>query len=85
MAFGPVTSCQIDGEKVKIATGFTFLGSRITADIDYSHKIRRCLFVRRKTGTNRDRLLKSRDMTLLTKVCIVEVMVFPVVMYRYES
>ena len=76
---------QIDGEKVETVTDFIFLGSRITADSDYSHEIKRCLLLGRKAMTNLDRVLKSRGITLPTKVHVVKAMVFPVVMYRYES
>ena len=82
MAFGPITSCQIDGETV---TDFIFLGSKITADSDCSHEIKRHLFLGRKAMTNIDSILKSRDITLPTKVHIVKAMVFPVVMYGCES
>ena len=85
MASGPITSWQIDGGKVKTVTNFIFLGSKISVDSDCSHKIRRCLFLGRKAMTNLDRVLKSRDITLLTKVQIVKTMVFPVVMYGCES
>jgi len=82
MASGPITSWQIDGETV---TDFTFLGSEITADGDRSHEIKRRLLLGRKVTTNLDSILKSRDITLLTKVRLVKVMVFPVVMYGCES
>jgi len=85
MASGPITSWQIDGEKVETMTDFIFLGSKITADGDYSHEIKRCLLLGRKTMTNLDSMLKSRDITLPTKICIVKAMVFPLVMYRHES
>ena len=85
MAFGPNTSWQIDGEKVETVPDFIFLGSKITADGDCSHEIKRYLLLGRKAMTNLDSILKSRDIILLTKVCIVKAMVFPVVMYRYES
>ena len=85
MASGPITLGQIDGEKVETVTDFIFLGSRITADSDYSHEIKRCLLLGRKAMTNLDRVLKSRGITLPTKVHVVKAMVFPVVMYRYES
>ena len=84
MASSTVTSWQIDGETVATVTEFIFLGSNITADGDCSHEIKRCLFLGRKAITNLDSILKSRDITLLTKVCIVKAMVFPVVMYRCE-
>ena len=85
MASGPNTSWQTEGEKVEVVTDFLFLGSKITADSDCNHEIRSCLFLGRKAMTNLDSLLKSRDITLLTKVCIVKAMVFPVVMYGCES
>jgi len=85
MASGPITSWQIDGEKVETMTDFIFLGSKITADGDYSHEIKRHLFLGRKTMTNLDNILKSRDITLPTKVRIVKTMVFPVVIYGFES
>ena len=81
----PITSWQIDGETMKTRTDFIFWGSKITADGDYSHEIERCLLPGRKAMTNLDSLLKSRDISLPTKVHLVEVMVFPVVMYGYES
>ena len=81
MASGPITSCQIDGETVQTVTDFIFLGSKITADGDCSHEIRRCLLFGRKVMTNLDSRLKSRDTTLSTQVHVVEAMVFPVVMY----
>ena len=85
MASGPITSWQIDGETVKMVADFIFWGSKITADGDCSHEIERCLLLRRKVMTNLDSILKSRDITLPTKVCLVKVMVFPVVMYGCES
>ena len=85
MASGPITSWQIDGEAVETVADFTFLGSKITADGDYSHEIKRCLLLGRKVMTNLDSILKSRDITLSTKVCLVKAMVFPVVMYGCES
>ena len=85
MASGPITSWQIDGETVETVADFIFVGSKITADGDCSHEIKRCLLLGRKVMTNLDSMLKSRDITLPTKVCIVKAMVFPVVMYRYES
>ena len=85
MASGPITSWQIDGETVGRVTDFIFLGSQITADGDCSHKIERCLRLGRKVMTNLDSVLKSRDITLPTKVHLVKDMVFPVVMYRCES
>ena len=81
MASGPITSWQIDGEKLETVTDFIFLGFKITADSDCSHKIKRCLLLGRKAMTNLDSILKSRDITLLTKVHRVKAMVFPVVMY----
>ena len=85
MASGPITSWQIDGGPMETVTDFIFLGSKITADGDCSHEIKRCLLLRRKAMTNIDSILKSRDITLSTKVRLVKVMVFPVVMYRCES
>ena len=82
MASSPITSWQIDGETV---ADFIFLGSKITADGDCSHEIKRRLLLRRKVMTNLDSILKSRDITLPTKVCLVKAMVFPVVMYGCES
>ena len=81
MASGPISSWQIDGETVEIVTDFIFLGSKITADGDCSHELKRCLLLGRKAMTNLDSILKSRDNTLPTKVHIVKIMVFPVVMY----
>jgi len=85
MAFGPTTSWEIDGETVEIVSDFIFLGSKITADGDCSHEIKRCLLLGRKVMTNLDSIFKSRDITLPTKVCLVKAMVFPVVMYGCES
>ena len=85
MASGHITSWQIDGETVKTVADFTFLGSKITADGDCSHEIKRCLLFGRKVMTNLDNILKSRDITLSTKVCLVKAMVFPVVMYGCEK
>ena len=85
MASDPITSWQIDGETMDTVTGFIFLGSKITADGDCSHEIKRCLLLGRKAMTNLNSVLKSRDITLLTKVCIVKAIVFPVVMYGCES
>ena len=85
VASGPITSWQIDGETMEIVTGFIFLGSKMTADGDYSHEIKRCLLLGRKAMTNLDSILKSRNITLLTKICIVKAVVFPVVMYKCES
>ena len=82
MAPGPNTSWQIDEETMETVTDFVFLGSKITADGDCSHEINRCLLLGRKAMTNLYSILKSRDMTLPTKVCLVKTMVFPVVMYR---
>ena len=85
MASGPITSWEIDWETVETMADFIFLGSKITADGDYSHEIKRHLFLGRKVMTNLDSLLKSRDITWPTKVCLVKAMVFPVVMYGCES
>ena len=85
MASGPITSRQIDGETMEIVTDFILGGSKITADGDCSHEIKRCLLLGRKAMTNRDSTLKIRDVTLLTKVCLVKAMVFPVVMYGFEN
>ena len=85
MASGPITSWQIDGEKMEAMTDFILLGSRITADGDCSHEIKRCLLLRRNAMTNLDSILKSRDITLPTKVHLVKAVVFPVVMYYCES
>ena len=85
MASSPITSWQIEGEKVELVTDFLFLSSKIAADGDTSHEIRRHLLLGRKTVTNLDSVLKSRDITLLTNVYIVKAMVFPVVMYGCES
>ena len=85
MASGPITSWQTDGGKMETVTGFIFLGSKVTADRDCSHEIKRCLLLGRKAMTNLDSAFKSRDNTLPTKVHIVKAMVFPVVMYGYES
>ena len=85
MASGPITSCQIDGETVETVTDFIFLGSKITADGDCSHEIKRCLLLRRKVMTNLDSILKSRDLTLSTKIHLVKAMVLPVVMYGCQS
>ena len=82
---GPITSWQIDGETVETVSDFVFWGSKITADGDCSHEIKRHLLPRRKAMTNLDNILKSRDIILLTKVCRVKAMVFPVVMYGCES
>ena len=85
MASGPITSWQIDGEAVETVADFIFLGSKITADDDCSHEIKRCFRLGRKAMTNLDSILKSRDIILLTKVHLVKAMVFPVVMYGCES
>ena len=85
MASGPITSWQIDGETVETVADFIFLGSKITADGDCSHDIKICLLLGRKVVTNPDNILKSRDITLPTKVCLVKTVVLPVVMYGCES
>ena len=85
MASGPITSWQIDGGTVETVADFIFLGSKITADGDCSHEIKRLLLLGRKVTTNLDSVLKSRDINLPTKVCLVRAMVFPVVMYGFES
>ena len=85
MASGPITSWEIDGEAVETVSDFVFLDSKITADGDCSHEIKRRLLLRRKATTNLDSILKSRDITLPTKVRLVKAMVFPVVMYGCES
>ena len=85
MAFGPITSWQIDGETMEIVTDFLFLGFKITADGDGSNEIKRHLLLERKVMTKLDSILKSRDITLPTKVCLVKAMVFPVVMYGCEN
>ena len=85
MASSPITSWEIDGETVETVAHFIFLGSKITVDHDYSHEIKRCLHLRRKVMTNLDSVLKSRDITLPTEVCLVKALVFPVVMYGCES
>ena len=84
MASGPITSWEIDGETVETVLDFIFLGSKITADGDCSHEIKRCLLLGRKVMTNLDSIFKSRDITLLTKVCLVKAMVSSVVMYGCE-
>ena len=84
MASAPITSWQIDGETVETVIDFIFLGSEITADGDCSHEIKRCLLLRRKSMTNLDSVLKSRDITMPTNVRLVKAMVFPVVMYGCE-
>ena len=85
MGSSPITSWQIDGETMETVTDFIFLGSRMTADRDCSHEIKRCLLLGRKAVTNLDSILKSRDITLPTKVRLVKALVFPVVMYGCES
>ena len=85
MASGPITSWQIGDETMETVTDVIFLGSKITADGDCSHEIKRCLLLERKVMTNLDSILKSRDITLPTKVCLVKAVVFPVVMYGCES
>ena len=85
MSSGPITMWKIDEETMQTVTDFIFLGSKITADCDFSHEIKRHLRLRRKAITNLDSVLQSRDITLPTKVCLVKVMVFPVVMYGCES
>ena len=85
MASGPITSWEIDVETLEIVSDFIFWGSKITADGDCSHEIKRCLLLGRKVMTNLDSIFKSRDITLLTKVHLVKAMVFPVVMYGCES
>ena len=85
MASGPITSWEIDGETVETVTDFIFGGFKITADGDCSHEIKRCLLLGKKAMTNPDSILKSRDITLPTKVCLVKAMIFPVVMYGCES
>ena len=85
MASGPITSWEIDGETVDIVADFTFLGSKITADGDCSHEIKRCLLLGRKVMTNLDSIFKRRDITFPTTVRLVKAMVFPVVMYGCES
>ena len=85
MASGPITSWQIDGETAETVADFILGGSKITADGDHSHQIKRCLLLERKVMTNLDSILKSRGFTLLTKIQTIKAMVFPVVMYGYES
>ena len=85
MASGPITSWEIDGETVETVSDFILGGSKITADGDCSHENKRCLLLGRKFMTNLDSILKSRDITLSTKVCLVKTMVFPVVMHGWES
>ena len=85
MASSPITSWPTDGKTMETVTDFILGGSKITADGDCSHEIKRCFFLGRKSMTNLDRVLKSRDITLQTKACMVKAMVFPVIMYRCES
>ena len=85
MASGPITSWKIDGETMETVTDFIFLGSKITADGDYSHEVKKCLVLGRKAMSNLDSILKSRDIILPTKVLLVKAMVFPVVRYGCES
>ena len=85
MASGPISSWQVDGETMETVTDFIFLGSKITADGDCSHEIKGCLLLGKKAMTNIDNILKSRDITLPTKVRLVKAMVFPVVMYECDS
>ena len=85
MSSGPIISWQIKGEKVEAVTDFIFLGSKITVDGDCSHEIKRCLLIGRKATTNLDSILKSRDITLPTKVCLVKAMVSLIVVYRCEN
>ena len=85
MASGPITSWQTDGETMEIVKDFIFLGSKITADGDCSHEMKRRLLLGRKATTHLDSILKSRDITLLTQVSLVKATVFPVIMHRYES
>ena len=85
MTSSPKTSWQIDGETMETVTDFIFFGSKITSDGDCSHEIKRCLLLGRKVMTNLDSILKCRDITLPTKICLVKAMVFPVVMYGCES
>ena len=84
MASGPITSWEIDGETVETMSDFIFLGSKISANGDFSHEIKRCLLFGRKVMTNLDSIFKSRDITLPTKVCLIKAMVFSVVMHGYE-
>ena len=85
MTSGPITSWQIDGETTETVTDFIFLGSKITIECDCSHEIKRCLFLGRKAIANLESIFKSRDITLLTKVCLVKALVFPTVMYGCEG
>ena len=84
MASGPITSWEVEGETVETVSDFIFLGSKITADVDYSHEIKRHLLLRRKVMTNLDSILKSREITLQTKICLVKAMVFTLVMNGCE-
>ena len=84
MALSPITSWQMDGETMQTVTDFIFFGFQITADGDYSHEIKRHLLLGRKAMTNLDSVLKSRDITLLTKICVVKAIIFPTVIYRCE-
>ena len=85
MASGPITSWQMDGDTMETVSDFIFLGSKIIANGDCSHEIKRHLFLGRKAMINLDRVLKSRDIILWTKVCVVKTMVFPVVIYGFEN
>ena len=85
MVSGPIASWQIDAETMETVTDLIFLGSKVTADGDCSHEMKSCLFLGRKAMTNLNNMLKSRNITLLTKVCLVKATVFPVVMYGYKS
>ena len=85
MASGPITSCEIDGETVETVADFILGSSKITVDDDCSHEIKRCLLLGRKVMTNLDSILKSRDIILLTKLCLVKAVVFPLVMHGCES
>ena len=85
MASGPITSWELDGETMETVTDFNFLDSKVTADGDCSHEIKRCLFLGRKAMANLDSILKSRDITLPTKPCLVKAIVFPVVVYGWKS
>ena len=85
MAYGPITSWLIDGETMETVTDFIFLGSKITTDDDFSHEIKRCLLLERKAMTNLDIVLKSRDISLPKKVCLVRGMIFPAVVWKCES
>ena len=85
MELGPITSWQIDGETMETVRDFTFGGSKIIADGDCSHEIKRCLLLGKKAVTNLDSILKSRDITLLTNVCLVKAVIFPVVMFGCEN